>query len=271
MSTEPLTWSEAYTRVCRRHPDLVSVHEGPGGRLALLLRQALRRTPSDRDHHRRIREIGTRLITELATAGAVAPITVLQLRPPYEVAHVLDHWPCRYDADPARRETLTQTAARLAAASRFSITRQRLVRVPLLAQAGPTGIDEQRLQAALISWYNDMESCWLTIEPLLRRRLVLRAHQWLTESVFTEHGNRVDVLQGLGPGGRLASALAELVPPGETQRWRPWIRLVLHDLRRALRWPPARRTEAWCRWLFLIPYGVPVPPAVPNMVQAQPS
>jgi hypothetical protein len=96
------------------------------------------------------------------------------------------------------------------------------------------------------------------MEPPLRQRLVLRTHQWLVESVFTDDGTPTQAIADLGPGGPLATALAELVPAHETRLWRGWIRLALHDFRRALRWPPSRRTEAWCRWLFLIPYSLPV-------------
>jgi hypothetical protein len=116
----------------------------------------------------------------------------------------------------------------------------------------------RRLQKSLALWYQDMTPSWRSVEPPLRRRLVLRTHQWIVESVFGEDGTPTGTIEDLGPGGRLASALAELVPASEVLYWRPWIRLALHDLRRALRWPPSRRTEAWCRWLFLIPYSLPV-------------
>lgn len=45
---------------------------------------------------------------------------------------------------------------------------------------------------------------------------------------------------------------------GELDVWKAWIRLTLADLERALAWPPARRTEARVRWLFFIPYSIPV-------------
>ena len=71
------------------------------------------------------------------------------------------------------------------------------------------------------------------------------------------------------PGGSLATALGELLTGSEAAAWRPWIRLVLHDLRRAFRDSSSRRTEAWWRWLFLIPYGVPHRP-VPSDAQTPP-
>ena len=252
----PRTWSEAYTRACRRHPELVSVHEGPGGRLAILLRPELRE----------IEAIGARIMADLETAGVRTPIALLALRPPAEMAHVLDRWACRYDADPALRAQLSRVAGRRAAHDRFARTPRHLREIPLSPEARPPRTEESRLPVAVTSWYSDMASCWLTMEPLVRRRLTLRAHQWLAKSVFTDHGIRVDVFEDLGPGGRLAAALAEIIPVAEAERWRPWVRLVLHDLRRALRWPPAHRTAAWCRWLFLIPYGAPVPrPQPPSL------
>jgi hypothetical protein len=259
-SAEPLTWTDAYTRACRRHPELVSVHEGPHGQLAVLLRPGLLPTSSDRELRlREFQAIGARIISELKTEGVRAPITLLQLRPPGEVAHILDCWTCRYDADPALRAKLTRAAGRRVEYTRFAITRRGLLQAPLSTETRPPRSEGTRLPMPMTRWYSDMASCWLTIEPLVRRRLTLRAHQWLAKSVFTDHGIRPDVLADLGPGGRLASALTEQVPAAELERWRPWIQLVLLDLRRALRWPPAHRTAAWCRWLFLIPYGAPVP------------
>jgi len=122
----------------------------------------------------------------------------------------------------------------------------------------------------LTRWYCNMATCWLTVEPAVRRRLILRSHQWLAECVFTPHGVRPGALDALGPGGPLACALAEMIPATERAVWRPWVRLVLHDLRRALRWPPSRQTEAWYRWLFLIPYSVPTPSQrpVPSITRA---
>lgn len=115
----------------------------------------------------------------------------------------------------------------------------------------------------LTRWYCNMAQSWLTVEPILRRRLILRSHQWLAESVFTPQGIRPEAVEELGPGGPLASAFAEMIPKAERAIWRPWVRLVLQDLRRALRWPRSRQTEAWYRWLFLIPYSVPMPPRRP--------
>src|SRR2546430_17462251 len=62
----------------------------------------------------------------------------------------------------------------------------------------------------------------------------------------------------LGPTGRLVWRLVRVVPPGELDVWKAWIRLTVNDLQRALAWPASRRREAWARWLFAIPYSIPV-------------
>lgn len=76
----------------------------------------------------------------------------------------------------------------------------------------------------------------------------------LAEGVLT----RNVVMRDLGPDGALAALLEQALSEDERRAWRPWIGLVVADLRRALAWPK-RQTEAWRRWLFLIPYSVPVP------------
>ena len=50
-----------------------------------------------------------------------------------------------------------------------------------------------------------------------------------------------------------------LAPPDDETFWRPWIRLVVNDLERALRRPIGDWNQAWARWLLLIPYSVPMP------------
>ena len=109
-------------------------------------------------------------------------------------------------------------------------------------------------------WYGEMVPSWLAITPTVRRHLVLHTHQWIVDSVFACGASPARLLDELGPGGALTSGLLALVPAHRLERWRPWIRLVLHDLRRAVASAPPRPTEAWCRWLFLIPYSIPVRP-----------
>ena len=108
-------------------------------------------------------------------------------------------------------------------------------------------------------WYAEMTPSWLDIEPVTRRRLVLRTHRWLADEVFSGTASLAELLEDLGPAGGLTTALEALVPAHETARWQPWLRTLRHDLRRALAWPISRRTDPWCRWLFLIPYSIPVP------------
>ena len=99
-----------------------------------------------------------------------------------------------------------------------------------------------------------MAPCWRSVEPPVRHRLLMTTHVWIAMSVFPDNGMPVGSVEDLGPGGTLATALGDVVPAAEAAVWRPWIRTVLHDLRRALRRPTADRTEAWCRSLFMVPY-----------------
>ena len=265
-------WIETWAAVCRRHLDLVSVHESPRGRLALLLRQEPpapgRRGP------RQVRSIlrsGARVITELRAAGVRADMVLLQLRPLSEIAYVLHRWPCRYDGDPRRRRALAATAQLRTARHRYVVAGGRRTGRPETAALTPTDTDAtarsehaRGLQTTVIDWYNDMTSTWLSVEPRLRRQLVLRVHQWIAERVFVDGAVPATPLEDLGPGGPLAAALAVMVPADQTDSWQPWIRRVLHDFRDALRRPPSQRTGLWCRRLFLIPYSAPVGPQRPR-------
>lgn len=123
--------------------------------------------------------------------------------------------------------------------------------------------------ANLTRWYAEMRPCWLDIEPPLRRRLVLRTHRWIVDSVFSR-ASPAALLDDLRPGGTLPVALGALLPADEIRRWQPWIRLLMHDLRRSLASPPSPPTEAWCRWMLLIPYSVPVPPSRRHAVEMRP-
>jgi hypothetical protein len=114
----------------------------------------------------------------------------------------------------------------------------------------------------LVAWYLDLSSFWLGTRPPLRRRLLLRTHQWIAERVMSEDRELTAVAQELEPDGALARALTELVPREERDGWSDWIRLVVADLRRALRRPTAERNLAWAHWLFLIPYSIPLSAAV---------
>ncbi len=105
-----------------------------------------------------------------------------------------------------------------------------------------------------------MAPCWLAIQPARRRRLVLQTHVWLADLALADpvEGPRRAAAE-LGPHGSLARALERLVPRNDAAGWRRWIEYVREDLARALRRPPALRTQAWARWLFFIPYSAPGP------------
>ena len=234
-------WDERFAGVCRRHDDLVAVYESARGRLGLLLRQTLVPLESERlAWVDATRAAARRIGDDLRAAGFEGATVVLQWLPVPDVARIVGRWIRRWDGDPVRRSQLIGQI-----------------------EAGVTGrhraLDETGLEA-LRAWYETMASCWLAIQPARRRRLVLQTHVWIAERVLTDPANGPELaLQELGADGPLAQALARLVPRAETATWRRWVELVRLDLERALHRPPDRRTQAWARWLFLIPYGVPVP------------
>lgn len=227
-------WTEAYAAVCRQQPDVIAVFESPHGRLALLLRQSLVPLPEERacwfDATRRAARSVTR---SLRSAGLVDDVTILQWRPLRQIAHIMKCWDCCFEGDSVRYAELADIVS---------------TRPP---DGGPTPPT-----AGVGRWYRDMTPCWMTAEPSRRRRLLLRTHRWIADYV----------LEPIARGGEpdpadledLAKALAGTVPARELDQWRPWIRLALADLRQALAWPSAQRSEAWARWLFLIPYGIPL-------------
>src|SRR5205814_8042814 len=101
--------------------------------------------------------------------------------------------------------------------------------------------------------------------PPLRRSLILRTHRFIAERLLVplSTGGTPDA-EDLEPGGPLARMLARAVPARDAERWRPWIAQVVADLRRALTWPQGARDHTWARWLFLIPFSIPAPPALPR-------
>ena len=131
---------------------------------------------------------------------------------------------------------------------------------------GPVGPEdelERRVMAALhdtgrvglVDWYASLTPSWLEVGPTVHRILMLRTHQWIAERVLTPRRQDMPpAADDLKPGGALVRSLFVLIPPGQLDDWRGWIRLVILELKRALRWPPAKRNEAWAHWLFLIPY-----------------
>jgi hypothetical protein len=114
-----------------------------------------------------------------------------------------------------------------------------------------------------------MTPSWLGAEPRVRRLLILRAHRWIVERVLVPLSRGEEpTVDDLAPAGHLAWALVRTVPRGELDRWKSWIHLALRDMGRALGWPPARRSQAWVRWLFLIPYSMPVSPRGPSGLES---
>ena len=130
-------------------------------------------------------------------------------------------------------------------------------------QVGPEAELERRVMAALhrtgrvglVDWYASLTPSWLEVGPAVHRLLMLRIHQWIAERVLMPRRQDMPLAaDDLKPDGTLVRSLCALIPPGEQDQWRGWIRLVVVDLKRALRWPAAKRNEAWAHWLFLIPY-----------------
>ncbi len=248
-------WSQDLARACHRHPDVVAAYEAPDGRLALLLRQTLVPLLEERGRWlNETRRAARAAVTSLRAAGQDEDVTVLQWRPLEDVAHVLACWTGRYFGDPARCAQLADI-----------VTTRLSDRVSDELAPGCRRAPERRpdaealaLSPTLLRWYRDMVACWLDVEPPVRRRLILRTHRWIVERVLAPmaRGDRPAV-EELGPTGGLAGMLVRVVPRGDLEAWRPWIRLVLGDLQRALAWPAGRRTEAWARWLFAIPYSIP--------------
>lgn len=120
-------------------------------------------------------------------------------------------------------------------------------------------------RAGLVDWYASLAPSWLDVEPTVHRLLMLRTHEWIAERVLTPRRQDMPpAAEDLKPGGALVRSLFVLIPSGQLDDWRGWIRLVVLELKRALRWPPAKRNEAWAHWLFLIPYSEQASPAPQN-------
>lgn len=257
-------WEERFVEICRRHPDVVAVYESAHGRLGLLLRQTLVPLGVERvEWLSETRATSRAFIGDLRTAGFAGGTVVLQWLPVADVARILARWIRRWDGDPTRRASITAGVERAVAEQVFLDTRTTSVLPPTVSKRDldprtPRALDETGLET-LKAWYEMMAPCWLAIQPARRRRLVLQTHVWIAERVLADSGESpATALAELGSDGPLARALARLVPGAETATWRLWSDLVRADLERALRLP-RRRSQAWARWLFLIPYSVPVP------------
>jgi len=257
-------WNGELASVCRRHPDLVAIYEAPDGGLALLLRQTLVPLHEERGRwFNETRRAARAVVTSLRAAGVTDDVSVLQWRQLADVAAVLTGWLCRYLGDPERCAQLSD------------IVGARLVDREPSAVSPPRAGGEERLPGAppisstLLDWYRDMAPCWLAVEPEVRRRLIIRTHLWIVERVLSCRRWRVATSRWRRISGRaVGSSGGSFVPPGELDVWRAWIRLTITDLQRALAWPAGRRSQAWVRWLFDIPYSIPVTGRRPRDVLA---
>jgi len=255
-------WLDRYSTVCRECPDLVAVYESPDGRLALLLRQTLVPLPEEFSSLRRATRSAARAVAgKLRAAGFHGGFMVLQWQPLGTAASAMKNWPCRYDANPARRTQLAAVAERYAADERYlaSHVQSRRRITPQALGASPPFASSTELHA-LQAWYDAMAPSWLGVEPLLRRALVLKTHRWIAERILIPAADGrtppFEIRQGIS---ELGGALEEMIPPDDRAVWSVWVGLVVGDLERALRRPTDDWNQAWARWLLLIAYSVPVP------------
>jgi len=130
-------WLDRYSAVCQECPDLVAVYEAPDGRIALLLRHTLVPLPEEFVSLRRTTRSAARAAADkLRAAGFRGGLMVLQWQPLGTAAAVMRDWPCRYEADAARRVQLAAVAERYAADERYLA---RPLRRPLRRRASSTG------------------------------------------------------------------------------------------------------------------------------------
>jgi len=271
-------WEDRFIEVCSRHHNLVAVYESPRGRLALLLRQTL--VPLAAEHFEWLgetRATARAVIADLRGVGFDGATVVLQWLPFGDVANIVSRWVRRWDGDQTRRTQLLAVVDSHLADQRFLDTQayraqpsEEAASLQPVAVADPIAPDDEVAAAPpvladgrlndLRDWYARMAPCWLAIEPPLRRRLVLQTHAWIAERVLNDTGSEpAPASAGLEHDGVLTRLLQHLVAREDRVTWGPWIELVRVDLQRALTRPPARRTAAWARWLFFIPYSVPAP------------
>ena len=146
---------------------------------------------------------------------------------------------------------------------------------PVLTQALPTNPQlllgetaSANMPGPLVTWYLGLIPHWMGSQSSIRTRLLLRTHQWIVERVLAPEVSLAAAAADLGPQGALIRTLNDLLSAEEPEHWRQFVRVVVANLRHALLTPVTRRTEAWVRWLFLIPYSVktlePVEQAVPG-------
>lgn len=255
-------WLDRYSTVCQECPDLVAIYESPDGRLALLLRQTLVPLPEEFSSLRRATRGAARAASsKLRAAGFQGGFMVLQWQPLGTASAVMKDWPCRYDADAARRTQLAAVAERYAADERYltSQAQSRRRTTPRTLDVSPPFASSTELHA-LQAWYDAMAPSWLGVEPLLRRALVLKTHRWIAEHILIPAADgRTAPFQIRETLKHLGSALSEMIPPDDRPAWNVWVGLVVSDLERAMRRPTDDWNQAWARWLLLIAYSVPIP------------
>ena len=129
-------------------------------------------------------------------------------------------------------------------------------RKPAPAHTSPrlTAAPGGTIPGSLLTWYLGLIPYWMESTPGLKRRIQLRAHQWIADRVLAPEVTLAAAAADLRPDGDLTRTLTALVPAGEVDDWRHFIGVVVANLRHALQLPVTRRNEAWVRWLFLIPY-----------------
>jgi hypothetical protein len=262
-------WLDRYTTVCQECPDLVAIYQSPDGRLALLLRQTLVPLPEEFSSLRRATRSAARAATsKLRAAGFQGGFMVLQWQPLGSVAAAMKEWPCRYDADAARRAQLAAVAERYAADERYltSQAQSRRRTSPRALGVSPPFASSAELHA-LQAWYDAMAPSWLGVEPLLRRALVLKTHRWIAEHILIPAADgRTAPFEIRETIKHLGTALGEMIPPDDRAVWNAWVGLVVSDLERAMRRPIDDWNQAWARWLLLIAYSIPVPREHPTPI-----
>jgi hypothetical protein len=169
-------FAERYAQACRRHPDLVAVHESPNGDIALVLRHTLVPLPEEHAEWRRATRAAARdVLDDLRGAGFERSVVVAQWLPVPRLARIFDSWPRRWEGDPARAGQLRRVVRQLAADRRFLAWRSTEHR-----RLRPPG---HRTSASVSRWYTAMAPLWLRLQPELRRQLVLQTHVWIIERV----------------------------------------------------------------------------------------
>jgi len=255
-------WLDRYADICRECLDLVAVYEASDGRIALLLRHTLVPLPEEFASMRRMTRGAARAAAvKLRRAGLRGELLVLQWQPLGAAAAIMRDWAVRYNGDPVRRAQLTAVAERYAADERYLArqlqARRRLSPRPVGAPPPFAASDEL---LGLQSWYDAMAPTWLSIEPLLRRALVLKTHRWIAEHILIPAADGLtSAAQIREATAGLGEALIEMIPPDDRGVWSVWVGLVVGDLQRALHRPSGEWNQAWARWLLLIAYSVPVP------------